>query len=209
MKGLILKDLYMTQKYFRNYIFILLIFLAASLFQGNSLFFVFYPFMICGMIPVSLLGYDERFHWDIYCGTLPVTRDMVVSAKYLLSLMAQGAIFLISAIVQGVRFAMQGSFDLASFLVLMSLLFITSLVSSSVTMPFIFKLGVEKGRTAYYVMIGLVLGASYAFAGVFTEELHSTVPFGLVLILGCVAAAAIFALSWYLSILFYRRRELS
>lgn len=208
MKGLILKDLYMVAKYFRSYLFILLIFLTASFFQGDSLFFVFYPMMICGMIPVSLLGYDERFHWDVYCGTLPVTRDMVVSAKYLLSLMSQGMIFLIIAVIQGVRFAMQGSFDLTSYLMLMSLLVITSLVSSSVSMPFIFKLGIEKGRMAYYVMIGLVLGASYAFAGLFNAQLQSTIPFGLVPVLGCIAAALIFGFSWYLSIRFYRKREL-
>lgn len=208
MKGLILKDLYMTAKYFRNYLFILLIFLAASLVQQNTLFFVFYPFMICGMLPVSLVAYDEKFHWDIYCGALPVTRDMVVSAKYLLSLMAQGAIFLISAIVQGVRIALQGPFDAQSYLVLLSLLFIVSLTSSSVTMPFMFKLGVEKGRTAYYVMIGIVLGAGYGFAGFFNEQLQSTIPFGTILVLGCLAAAAVYGLSWYLSIRFYRSREL-
>lgn len=208
MKGLILKDLYVSAKYFRNYIFILLIFLAASVFQGNSLFFVFYPIMICGMLPVNLLAFDERFRWDIYCGTLPVTRDMVVSSKYLLSLMAQGVIFLIIAVIQAVRISLQGPFDPESYLMLLGLLFITSLVSSSVTMPFMFKLGVEKGRLAYYAMIGLVLGASYGFGSVFNDQLRGTIPLGLILIPGCLGAAAIFGLSWYLSIRFYRRREL-
>ena len=208
MKGLILKDLYMSAKYFRMYGLILLVFLATSFFQENTLFFVFYPFMICGMIPINLLAYDERFHWDIYCGTLPVTRDMVVCAKYLLSLMAQGTVFIITAGVQALRISLQGAFDWESYLVLLSLLFITSLVSSSITMPFIFKLGVEKGRMAYYAMIGLVLGAGYGFAGAFNERLQATVPFGIFLILGCLMAAGIFALSWYLSIRFYRKREL-
>ena len=208
MKGLILKDLYMIAKYFRNYLLILLVFMGISFFQEESLFFAFYPFLICGMIPVNLLAYDERSHWDIYCSTLPVTRDMVVSVKYLIGLGVQGIVFLATAIGQAVRIGMHGSFDWESYLVLMSLIAIISLFSSSITLPFMFKLGVEKGRMAYYVMVGLVCGGAAAAGFVFNEQLQATIPFGAVLALGVLLAAAVYAGSWYLSILFYRKREL-
>ena len=208
MKGLILKDLYMMVKYFRNYLLILLVFLAVSFVQEENLFFAFYPFLLCGMIPVNLLAYDERSHWDIYCGTLPVTRDMVVSAKYLIGLAVQGVVFLVSAIGQAVRIAMKGSFDWESYLVLMSLIAIISLFSSSITLPFMFKLGVEKGRMAYYVMIGVVCGGAAIAGFAFNEQLQATIPFGVVLALGVVLAAAVYAVSWWLSIIFYRKREL-
>ena len=208
MKGLILKDLYMARKYFRNYLLILVIFLAVSLTQGDNLFFSFYPFLICSMIPVNLLAYDERSHWDIYSLTLPVTRDMVVSAKYLLGLLVQGIVYVLTALVQGIRFSMADSFNLESYLVLMSLLAMVSLFSSSISLPFMFKLGVEKGRMAYYVMI-FTLCAGAGIAGkVFNEHMQSTIPFGAVLALGVALAAAVYALSWYLSIVFYRKREL-
>lgn len=208
MKGLILKDLYMMVRYFRNYLLILVIFVAASFVQEDNLFFAFYPFLLCGMIPVNLLAYDERSHWDIYCGTLPVTRDMVVSAKYLIGLMIQGAVFLVTAVGQAVRISLKGSFDWESYLVLMSLMAMLSLFSSSITLPFMFKLGVEKGRMAYYVMIGVVCGGA-AIAGLaFNEQLQATIPFGVVLALGVLLAAAVYAGSWYLSIIFYRKREL-
>lgn len=208
MKGLILKDLYTMVKYFRNYLLILLVFLAVSFVQEENLFFAFYPFLLCGMIPVNLLAYDERSHWDIYCGTLPVTRDMVVSAKYLISLMIQGIVFLASAIGQALRISMKGSFDWESYLVLMSLMAMLSLFSSSITLPFMFKLGVEKGRMAYYVMIGVVCGGAAIAGFVFNEQFQATIPFGVVLALGVFLAAAVYALSWYLSIIFYRKREL-
>ena len=208
MKGLILKDLYMSAKYFRNYLLILLVFMGVSFVQEDSLFFAFYPFLLCGMIPVNLLAYDERSHWDIYCGTLPVTRDMVVSAKYLLGLLIQGIVFAASAVAQAVRIAMKGSFDWESYLVLMSLMAMLSLFSSSITLPFMFKLGVEKGRMAYYVMIFVICGGAGAAGFAFNEQLQATIPFGTVLALGVLLAAAVYALSWYLSILFYRKREL-
>ena len=208
MKGLLLKDLYMTAKYFRNYLFILLLFLALSFGSGENLFVVFYPGLICAMLPVNLLAYDERSHWDIYCGTLPVTRDMVVSAKYLLSALIQGAVFLLTAVVQALRMVMDGSFQLESYLVLLGMLWIVFLFASSITMPFMFKLGVEKGRMAYYVMIGVVCGSAAIAGQLFNSQLEATIPFGTVLLIGCLVAAAVYALSWYLSIIFYRKREL-
>lgn len=208
MKGLILKDLYMTVKYFRNYLLILCIFLAVSMVQADNLFFSFYPFLICAMIPVNLLAYDERSHWDTYSLTLPVTRDMVVSAKYLIGLLVQGIVFLLTALVQGIRFGMQDSFHLESYLVLMCLLAMVSLFSSSITLPFMFKLGVEKGRMAYYVMIFAICGGAGIAGFAFNEQMQSTIPFGAVLAIGVALAAAVYAGSWYLSIIFYRKREL-
>lgn len=208
MKGLILKDLYMAVKYFRNYLLVLAVFLAVSFVQEDNLFFAFYPFLLCGMIPVNLLAYDERSHWDIYCGTLPVTRDMVVSAKYLIGLLIQGVVFLVTAIGQAFRFSRGGSFDAESYLVLMSLMAMLSLFSSSITLPFMFKLGVEKGRMAYYVMIFIVCGGAGIAGFAFNEQLQATIPFGAVLALGVLLSAAVYAGSWYLSIVFYRRREL-
>lgn len=208
MKGLILKDLYMSAKYFKTYLMIILVTVCLSFTQDNSLFFAFYPFIICAMLPVSLLSLDERSHWDIYCGTLPVTRDMVVSAKYLLSLLLQGAILVLSCVIQGVQMVINGIFSLENYLVLMALMVTVSLVSSSIAMPFMFKLGVEKGRTAYYVAIGLVCGGSALSGMAFSENLQAQIPFGAVLGLVVLIAAGIFGFSWYLSIIFYRKREL-
>ena len=56
MKGLLLKDWYMIQKYCRSYILITAVFIGISLENGENLFFTFYPCMLCGMIPVTLLG---------------------------------------------------------------------------------------------------------------------------------------------------------
>lgn len=208
MKGLILKDLYMTAKYFRNYLLILLLFLGLSFTSGENLFVVFYPGLICAMLPVNLLAYDERSHWDIYCGTLPVTRDMVVSAKYLLSALIQGSVFLLTAVVQALRMVMEGDFQMESYLVLLGMLWMVFLFASSISMPFMFKMGVEKGRMAYYVMIGVVCGSAAIAGQIFNTQLQTQIPFGPVLGLGCILAAVVFAGSWYLSILFYRKREL-
>ena len=208
MKGLLLKDWYMMKKYCRSYLLIAVVFIAVSLVGDNNLFFVFYPCLLCGMIPVNLLAYDERSHWDVYCGTLPVTRDMVVSAKYIVGLGLQAVVFLLSALGQAVRIGLQGRFDWESYLVLMSLMAMLSLFSSSITLPFMFKLGVEKGRMAYYVMIGLVCAAIAAASVFFKGQLQNEIRFKLPLVAVTLICIGLYALSWYLSIVFYRKREI-
>ena len=87
MKGLLLKDWYMMKQYCRTYPVIAVAFMALSLVDSDNLFFVFYPCLLCGMIPVILLGYDERSGWVQYSGTMPYTKIQIVSEKYLISLL--------------------------------------------------------------------------------------------------------------------------
>ncbi len=207
MKGLLLKDLYMIRKYCRSYLLIIAVFILVSVASDQNFFFIFYPCLMSGMIPVTLLGYDERSKWSLYCGTLPFTKAQIVSGKYLVGLFVQLAVIILSTLAQAVRMYLQGTFDVMGYLALMELVLILSCFSASISLPFIFKYGVEKGRIAYYIMIGVVCGGSVAATGVF--ETMQTVEFsaGTVMPVLCVAAVAVYALSWYLSIVFYEKRE--
>ena len=98
MKGLLLKDWYMVKTYCRAYLLIAVVFIALSFFSDNNMFFVFYPCLLCGMIPVNLLAYDERSRWTQYSGTLPYTKTQIVSGKYLIGLFAQLAILIATGV---------------------------------------------------------------------------------------------------------------
>ena len=146
MKGLLLKDWYMTKKYCRAYLLIAIVFIAVSFFSNGDMFFVFYPCLLCGMIPVNLMAYDERSRWIQYSDTLPYSRAQIVSSKYLIGLMAQMAMLLVTGIVQGIRMCMEGTFQMNEFSMLMLPMLIVSTLTPSICLPFVFKLGVEKGR---------------------------------------------------------------
>ena len=103
MKGLLLKDWYMIKTYCKLYLVMAVLFLAASFVSSDNLFFVFYPCLLCGMIPVNLLAYDERSHWTQYSCTLPYTRAQLVCAKYLVGLFCQLAVLLGAGIVQSLK----------------------------------------------------------------------------------------------------------
>ena len=208
MKGLLLKDWYMLTKYCRSFLLIVVVFIAASLFGEENLFFVFYPCMLCGVMPVTLLGYDERSRWIEYSASLPYTKAQIVSAKYLIGLFAQAGVLLLSGAAQGIKMSVSGSFSWNDFLVLMLLLVTIAAFTSSISLPFIFKYGVEKGRIAYYVMIGFVCGASVLASRLFGTGLQAEIQPNSFLIVFAFASIGVYALSWYLSIVFYKKREL-
>lgn len=206
MKGLILKDLYMAKKYCKSYLVLTVLFIALSFASGENMFFVFYPCLLCGMIPVNLLAYDERSGWLKYSGTMPYTKAQIVSVKYLIGIGAQAAVLLVTGISQGIRMSISGTFVLGEYLLLLMMLLVMSLLASSVTLPFMFKLGVEKGRMAYYVMIGVVCAGSSISSGMITGR-FGAINLNIGLPLACIAGIVLYVLSWYLSVAFYKKRE--
>ena len=206
MKGLILKDLYMAAKYCRAYLLIIAVFISVSFFGNYVFLFIFYPCLLAGMVPMTLLSYDERCGWTEYCWTMPITAVQIVSAKYLIGLIFYFCTLILSGIVQAVRLNLNGIFQLSDYLSFLAMLVIMSCVATAGTLPFMFRFGVEKGRIAYYFTIALVCGGSVAASNVFNLNSENSVSLNGAFPILCAVAVAIYALSWYLSIVFYKKR---
>lgn len=211
MKGLLLKDFYMAAKYCRTYILIGIVFIAVSFAgtSGENMFFVFYPCLLCGMIPVNLLAYDERSRWLEYSGTLPYTKAQIVSGKYLVGIIVQGAMLIAVGIAQTARMNLAGSFQFGDFALFMATIFAMATITSSITLPFMFRWGVEKGRIAYYCMIGFVCAAGYLGSVFFTGGTQLAVSQGVLMALLCLAGVGVYAISWFASIAMYQKREVA
>ena len=136
------------------------------------------------------------------------TKKQIVSGKYLIGLFGPLAILVAAGVGQVVKMSVAGDFVFGDFAVLMLLLLIVSTLSSSICLPFVFKLGVEKGRTAYYIMIGFVCGASVLASSILRGQLMSEIQPNLILALVAVVGICVYILSWYLSIVFFRKREI-
>lgn len=208
MKGLLLKDWYMIKRYNRAYLLIAAVFVALSLFGSDNLFFMFYPCLFCGIIPVSLLGYDERSGWMQYSAAMPYTKAQLVSGKYAISLLVLLAVLLVTGIAQAVKMTLGGGFEPGAFAKLMALMLPVSVIAPSVSLPFIFRLGVEKGRAAYYIMIGFVCGAGYLASGALKGRFAAQAESGAALAVLAAAAVGIYLFSWRLSIRLYQKREI-
>lgn len=207
MKGLILKDFYMASKYCRAFLVVIVVFLAVSFAGDGNAFFNIYPMMFAGILPVTLISYDEREKWNIYSGTLPYSREQLVSSKYLIGLCFEAVVFVVSAIAQAFRMISTGSFSAEAFSYILTAFFALGMIAPSVLLPFIFKFGAEKGRVAFYIVIA-VLGASSTVLAGLGIQTSITLDNKWILPLVWVAVIALYLFSWFLSVQFYKKREL-
>lgn len=224
MKGLLLKDAYMAWKYCRAFLLVVGIFLAVLYVDETDFFFAAYPAIFIGMIPIQLMFYEEKCKWDMYSMTLPVSRVTVVSCKYLLTLICAGGLAVLSGIVR-IIFGLLNASDLSRVLPYTLIPVVIVLVSASLELPLLFKLGTEKGKVFYNIVnalicVGIVMvqvsgnamirnmvtGTSVP-PEVLLEEGALLLPAGGMLLL-LLAGMGVFAFSWLLSIRFYSRREL-
>ncbi len=201
MKGLLLKDLYVMKRELRAFLFIIVVFTAISFVGENNSFFMFYGIVMLPIVNISLISYDERSHWDSFLETTPISRSTAVSEKYLLNLLL---LLLWSPVV--IAFYLIQSDSLGSPLQILCICVYMALFFPAVLYPFIFALGSEKGRFAYFIFIfaamaAIAAGVSLTSQGVivFPEKLS------LLLLLPPVAA---YLISWRLSIALYKKRSL-
>lgn len=205
MKGLLLKDWYMITRYCRFVYLMILAFIVGSLFLPNFMTFLSYPFLFAAITPLTLYSYDEREKWNVYSGALPVSRAQLVSAKYIIGLLSETAILLLSVVLRLAArpFLPEGAFDdLISVLIVSAL----SLVTPAVTLPLMFRLGAEKGRIAFTIVLAFFAAAFVAFLnGVSSFQRMMIYIHPAVL---CAAALAVYGASWLLSVAIYKKREL-
>ena len=207
MKGLLLKDFYLSWRYCRAFIVIVAVFLAVSFTGDDNIFFLIYPIMIASVIPMTLVSYDEHDKWTAYSGTLPYTRAQLVSTKYLVGMCFGSVAFLISMAATTVRMILGGGFVLEQFAVVGTALLVLGCLGPALILPYVFKYGAEKGRMAFYITIGLFTAAATVLAGIgFQVQVMGGGLWPLAVVAG--VSILLYALSWWLSIRFYQKREL-
>ena len=204
MKGLLLKDTYMTVRLCRMFLLLDVVFLGVWMFGNGDLFFLTYPCLLTTMVPMTLISYDEREKWDVFAATLPYSQAQIVSCKYLIGLCLSVLILAVAAVGQIFRRTPGGT---AEFLTMLPVLMSACLLAPAVLYPFVFRFGAEKGRVVYYVVIAVVCGGSVVLQNMEVASLLGSLSVGS-LPAGVLIAAAVYAVSWLLSIRLYAKREL-
>lgn len=204
MKGLFLKDFYVAKKNLRTFLIMILAFSLGSLAaRENGNFFLCYGIVMMPGITMSLISYDERYHWDSYAGAMPLSREQLVTEKYLLHLVMVLVWLPVLLLLQ--HFQQVPAFGGSPLTLLVAGLNL-GLLLPGILLPIIFALGTEKGRAGYYVVLfgGMILATV-------SEKLTSLTGYvpeamaGIVLIL---LPAAVYVLSWRIAIRLYEKRSL-
>ena len=201
MKGLLLKDLYVMKRELRAFFFIIVLFTAFSFVGENNSFFMFYGLIMLPIVNISLISYDERSHWDSFLETTPVSRSTAVTEKYLLTLL----LLLLWSPVVLVVYLVQAA-NLGSPVQAVCICIYMALFFPAVIYPFIFALGSEKGRFAYFIFIFAAMAIVAAGVSLMDQGAF-VIPDGLSLIL-LMPPVVFYAISWRLSIALYKKRSL-
>lgn len=203
MKGLLLKEFYVTLKSCRMYFVIDAVFIAISFFVDNGTAFLVYPLLISGIISISLLNYDERSNWVEYSGALPYSSAQIVSSKYIYGLLFEVFSAVVTFAFLLLHVNVVGTMPLADSLVTFGGMIVISLVIPSTSLPFCFRYGTEKGRLVYFVFIFILTWLFFKFE----EEIY-TMRFDKLVWIIVSAVTALYVLSWLASVSLYKRREI-
>ena len=201
MKALIIKDTYVIWRQMKYFLILILIFSALP--SGfNSAFAVIYT----SMLPYTALAYDERSKWDQLAAMMPYsTRDAVLS-KYVFGWLCIGGAAVLSGLLQ---MALSLVVDRVFLPGVMVLSVLGAVCILAISLPLMFRMGVEKGRLAMFLVIFLVCGAAGAIAHI-AESVGSGTVFafqGPVLGVTLLAALVLTAVSVPLSMRFYTKRQ--
>lgn len=202
MTALLTKDFYVLRKQMGAFFFIILIFSAIPN-TFNNVFAVIYA----AMLPYTSIAYDEQSKWDQLAAALPYSRRDLVLSKYALGWLGILGAAGLSLVIQGaLRLAVPGAAAGVS-LTVVFLAACASVCVLAVTLPLMFRFGVERGRLVMFLIIFLVCGGSGAFSAVAASGDPSAVLGGPLLLALPLAAAVLTAASVPLSARFYDRRR--
>lgn len=141
MKGFLYKDLMILRNQMKILIVMGIFYMAVSIMSESAEFFGGLLAILCAMLPITTIAYDEKAKWDKYALSMPVSRNQLVISKYGLGLILSIFVFLLNFVIQMI---FNNSIKES---LLVSVLFLgVSLFIISILFPVIFKFGVEKGR---------------------------------------------------------------
>ena len=213
MKGLLLKDAYQAWYYAKMVVVAAVVMMGAgviSMMNGANFFIVYAGFFL-GMMPMTLLAYDQTSKFNEYSAALPATKEQLVGCKYIVGLCGLVLAEVFAAAALGVAQLHWVAVDGALVISTLVQVGMTTLLSSTILLPLSYRFGYEKAKYAFYFMVGLVaalmgFGVSANEDGLARNLLPQGVPplalLGIVLIV-----LGLYSLSWRLSVAWYGKAE--
>ncbi len=209
MKGLLIKDFYIVKGYL---ITVFVISVAMTLFfvwKGNWMMMLM-PLVYMTELSLNPMAYDERGHFDLYQKSLPIRTSNVVIEKYVLPVAGILFVGLVYLIANLIKILITGTGTFAECFSNAAGVLAIGLFCVALMYPWIFKLGVEKGRLVYIVVIILlsVVCSLLAIANSSVGLEDGSVSMAVLPGAGMLLLAALLTVaSVALSIRFYTKRE--
>lgn len=213
MKALLLKDWYILVKQARWSFMLIFVFIFVSIVGKGTVFYALIATMVCSMLPVSTMAYDQMSRWDVYVLALPFSKKDIVYSKYLLVLISIALSLVLMILLNGIVAVLPiKAMTMNQMGQVLCLQAILGLLFSAINYPIIFKLGVEKGRALYMIInffLMAIVGALLSLKGGDFKNISygTSIPFAQLLYF-LLGALCIWLLSVFISFRFSNKREL-
>ena len=198
MSALILKDYYVIFRQMRIFLLLVLVF---SCIPGA--FYSTFAVVYASMLPYTALAYDERSHWDQMAAMMPYSDRDVVLGKYAFGwigvAIAAAATFVLQTVLAAVWSGAEGP---SVPVILLSVCVAVCILD--ITLPMMFRFGVEKARLAMFLIIFLVCASAGAISVI---DQSGGPDFGFQMWAPPAVAVVMTAVSVPLSVRFYGRRR--
>lgn len=203
MKGLLLKDYYTLLKQVRFYLIFLLIFTIIPNMNLSSIAIVY-----AAMLPITVIAFDERSKWDQLAAMMPYTERELVFSKYVLGYIAVAVFGVVAFVLQtGIALIGHHAFTMEQGMALL-VTAAAAMILLAINLPFMFWLGVERGRIVFMILIGVTV-----FLGMMSADsakaliAHNTITAAQLLLLCGAAAIVTNAISIFASFKIYRKKK--
>lgn len=151
LKGILIKDISIIKNQLFIVVGIIIFYVAATALSRDTAYVASfagsYSVVLMTMLPVTLLGYDEKNKWGRYSSAMPVSRKANVVSKFIVML----GMSAINAAVLGIVFYVTGRGDMVTFIVA---LLGASIFTGSLVTVLAYKFGSNNAR---FIFIGVLL----------------------------------------------------
>lgn len=209
MNALIKKDLIILFKQMKFFL-VLILFFGVIL---SGPFYSTFVIVYAAMLPLTVMSFDEASKWDSLAAMMPIRSFHLVASKYIMGYMViflTAFMIILSTLFRIVLLDSSLIFSERFFQVVISVCF--GILMLSLLLPLIFKLGIEKGRLAFFVIFGIGFGVGFLFGGnmialllTLLDENESSLPMITLLffLFACLLSLGSMALSNY----FYKQKQ--
>ena len=212
MKGLILKELYLIKSFSKQYVLLMVLMGAWSVFVHNISFVAIYVMVLGSSMVLSTTSMDEAVSFHKFAVTMPVNARTLVKSKYVILFLTVGVgellVWLFSV---AANLLPTGSMEIVGMegMIVTGCLFISA---NAASIPVMFKVGVTKSRYTYLIVMvviwGVILGGYKAskLAGLSLDDMLTEMEWALNLT-AVILAAVIVAVSYFISVKIVQKKE--
>ena len=148
MKGLLLKDAYQMWCYTRWIILasIAMILMGTFFMKEGANFFMLYGGFLLGILPMTLLAYDQNGRFSAYSAALPVTKEQLVGGKYLIGLCGMVLAELLSVAALAAAQLLWGTVTMQITVATLLQVALLTLLGNVILLPLTYRVGYQKAR---------------------------------------------------------------